>query len=90
LLGDGPDTQAISDRMCDAWMAFARDGNPAHADGMGAWQPYGVPQRATMIFDRDCRVVNDPMSAERQAMARHGAHANYISSTRPRFVKQPA
>ena len=90
LLGDGPDTQAISDRLCEAWMAFARKGDPAHAAGMSAWKPYRLPQRATLFFDRQCRVVDDPMPEQRQAMERHGAHANYISSTRARFVRQPA
>jgi para-nitrobenzyl esterase len=90
LLGEGPDTQAISDRLCKAWMTFAHNGSPSTGAGMSGWKPYQVPERATMIFDRECGVVGDPLSGERQAMARHGAHANYISSTREKFVRQPA
>jgi para-nitrobenzyl esterase len=90
LLGDGPDTQAISDRMCEAWMAFARTGDPANAPGMAAWKPYTLPERRTMVFDRECHVMSDLMPEERLAMERHGPHANYISATRDRFVRRAA
>ena len=88
LLGEGPDTQAISDRLCESWIAYARNGDPNA--GMKAWKPYRLPERSTMIFDRQCEVVDDPLAEERQAMARHGAHANYISSTREKFPRQSA
>jgi len=95
LLGTGPDTQAISDRLCDAWMAFVRSGDPnagAHGNGasLSRWQPYALPERSTMIFDRECRVDGDPLAEERKAMALNGPHANYISARREKFVRRPA
>lgn len=34
----------------DAWIAFAKTGNPNH-DNMPQWQPYNLKTRPTMIFD---------------------------------------
>jgi len=33
-----------------------------------AWTPFDATTRATMVFDRDCRVVNDPYGDERRAL----------------------
>jgi para-nitrobenzyl esterase len=52
--------------MSAAWLAFARRGNPNHA-GLPQWPAYSLPERATMIFDKNCRVVNDPGREERLA-----------------------
>ena len=53
--------------MSAAWAAFARAGNPSHS-GLPAWTPFDATTRATMVFDRDCRVVNDPYGDERRAL----------------------
>ena len=53
--------------MSDAWLAFARTGNPDHP-GLLHWPAFDPQTRATMIFDNDCKVVNDPDAAERIAM----------------------
>jgi predicted amidophosphoribosyltransferase len=50
--------------MMDAWLAFARTGNPAHA-GIGEWPAYDTTRRATMVFDRETRLVEDPLGSER-------------------------
>jgi para-nitrobenzyl esterase len=56
----GPDPPMdLSDTMMDAWVAFARSGNPNHA-GMQNWPQYEAGQRATMIFNTKSEVVNDP------------------------------
>ncbi len=61
-----PARQALADAMSEAWLAFARHGDPAH-DGLSDWPAYTVPDRATMIFGRDERiVVNDPSRATRE------------------------
>jgi para-nitrobenzyl esterase len=54
-----PSAQALADRTSNAWIAFARSGNPAHS-GLPAWPTYTAQQRATMVFDNVCKVVNDP------------------------------
>jgi para-nitrobenzyl esterase len=51
--------------MSQAWATFARTSNPGF-DGIPGWPAYSMDTRATMILDAQCRVVNDPFSAERR------------------------
>ncbi len=68
MIGSGADRQALADKMSAAWVAFARSGNPNHK-GLAHWPEFSSKDRATMIFGRDCRTVNDPYRAERLALA---------------------
>jgi para-nitrobenzyl esterase len=53
--------------MSEAWLAFARTGDPNH-DELASWPAYDTGRRATMIFNRGrCEVVNDPWGPERAA-----------------------
>ena len=54
-----PEAQALADKMSDAWIAFAKTGNPT-TKGLPQWAPYSADHRATMIFDNNPRVENDP------------------------------
>ncbi|HEX4506785.1 MAG TPA: carboxylesterase/lipase family protein [Alphaproteobacteria bacterium] len=67
MVGLGPERKALSDRMSAAWLAFARTGNPNHS-GLDHWPAFDLETRATMIFDNECKVVNDLDAAERIAM----------------------
>jgi para-nitrobenzyl esterase len=58
IVGPNPPMD-LSDMMMDAWVAFARTGNPNHA-GMKTWPQYEAGQRATMIFNTESEVINDP------------------------------
>jgi para-nitrobenzyl esterase len=50
----------LADRMSEAWIAFARDGDPNHA-GLPEWPAYSLEERSTMLFDREtCGVETDP------------------------------
>ncbi|NKB98067.1 MAG: carboxylesterase family protein [Pseudomonadales bacterium] len=64
MSGVGEEQQALADVMSEAWLAFARAGDPNH-DGLPEWPTYDTTNRATMIFDTDSRVVNDPRGRER-------------------------
>lgn len=66
--GSGPVVEKLSAQMMDAWIAFARDGDPSHP-GIGDWPGYDADTRPTMIFDRACRLETDPLAAERLAVA---------------------
>ena len=55
----------VGKKLFDAWMRFAHTGNPSTA--ALNWPSYEVSRRATMVFDRDTRVVDDPRSELRQA-----------------------
>jgi len=68
ITGDGPEAQAVSGRMSGAAIALARDGDPNHA-GMPVWEPFTLPRRATMVFDVDTGMEDDPRGAERQIFA---------------------
>ncbi|HEX3862908.1 MAG TPA: carboxylesterase family protein [Stellaceae bacterium] len=41
------------------WATFARTGNPANA-GLPSWSAFTSDERATMVFDKQCRLVADP------------------------------
>lgn len=64
--GDSPERIELAEKMSSAWLAFAHNGIPAY-EGLSEWPVYTPQQRATMIFDAECRVVDDPGSEERRA-----------------------
>jgi para-nitrobenzyl esterase len=68
MTGTGQDRYALADKMSAAWAAFARTGNPNHK-GLPTWPKFDAAQRATMIFNKECKVVNDPNGEERKALA---------------------
>jgi para-nitrobenzyl esterase len=55
--------QRLAAQMRDAWIAFARHGDPSHA-GLPQWAPYGS-QRQTMLFDDHSRLASDPAGRTR-------------------------
>lgn len=69
LTGDSAAARSVSRQMGDAFLAFARAGDPNHA-GLPRWRPYRVEERATMIFDTQSGLVNDPRSEERRLFAK--------------------
>jgi para-nitrobenzyl esterase len=68
MTGSGQDRYALQDKMSGAWAAFARTGNPNYK-GLPNWTKFDATQRATMVFDNECKVVNDPHGEERKALA---------------------
>ena len=79
---DAPDAQdlvpagtapaGLTERMQDAWVAFARTGSPQTA-ALADWEPYTVPRRCTMVLGTDCAAVDAPREAERRFWAAHTA-----------------
>jgi para-nitrobenzyl esterase len=65
ITGTGVDAQKIADQVSDAFIAFARSGNPNHA-GIPHWEPYTLPRRATLVFNNPSKLVDDPRGAERR------------------------
>jgi para-nitrobenzyl esterase len=64
LVGDTPAARTLSERMQDAWIAFARTGNPA-TEHLPAWTPYEPERRTTMIFGEEVAAVDAPYEPER-------------------------
>lgn len=63
-----PAMRALADRMSIAWVEFARNANPNHK-ALPQWPTFDVNRRATMIFNTETKVVNDPYREERLARA---------------------
>lgn len=57
------ETENLSAKMMDSWISFARSGSPNHK-GIPKWEQYGN-KRATMMFGKDVKVINDPYGKER-------------------------
>ncbi len=64
LAGDGPEARELSGKMQDAWLAFARTGDPA-TKSLPAWYRYEPGKRLTMVLDRKCELVSAPQEPER-------------------------
>ncbi len=58
--------KALSEKMMDAWIAFARTGNPNH-EGLPDWSSYDTEKRTTMFFGDECKAVNAAFDKERTA-----------------------
>ena len=65
FVGSGPAVRELAERTMDAWLAFARDGDPTAA--LPEWAAYDARRRATMLLGPACRVEDDPLGAERSA-----------------------
>jgi len=72
--GGGAAAREMSERMADAWVQFARTGNPSHA-GLPEWPPYDEQGGATMMLDRTCEVRAEPDRDARPLVERSGVPA---------------
>ncbi|HEY0435498.1 MAG TPA: carboxylesterase family protein [Phenylobacterium sp.] len=61
FVGRGDEPQLVADQMSQAWLDFARTGEPG-------WPAYDAQSRATRLFDVESRTVGDPLPAVRQAL----------------------
>lgn len=59
LIGDTPAARRLSERVMDAWLAFARSGDPG-------WSAYDGATRTTQVLGEHCAPVSDPFDAERR------------------------
>jgi para-nitrobenzyl esterase len=63
--GSGPAADALSTNMQEAWLAFARNGDPS-CESIGRWPPYD-DRRTTMLIGEECHIEEAPYDAERGA-----------------------
>ena len=61
FVGRGDEPQVVADQMSAAWLAFARTGDPG-------WPAYNADSRATMQFNLESHVVNDPLPGVRTVL----------------------
>ena len=64
--GNGPEAQALAKKMATGWANFARTGNPSQP-GL-TWEPFNPTRCQTMVFDTNCRMVDDPESEVRKIL----------------------
>jgi para-nitrobenzyl esterase len=71
MTGGGADAKALAARMSDAWIHFARAGNPNHP-GIPHWAAFDSQNVPTMMFDNECALKNNPDRAEREVISAIG------------------
>ena len=64
--GNTPEAQALAKKMATAWANFARTGNPSQP-GL-TWTPFEPDRCPTMVFDNNCRMVDDPEGEVRKIL----------------------
>jgi para-nitrobenzyl esterase len=66
--GDDASARAASRLMQDAFLAFAKSGDP-DTKALPKWPRYALSERATMVFDTTARLVHDPRRWQRRLFA---------------------
>ncbi|HJO12949.1 MAG: carboxylesterase family protein [Gammaproteobacteria bacterium] len=67
LTADSETAIALSDKVSDTIIMFARTGIP-DAGKLPLWTPYNSDTRATMVLNDESAVLNDPISRQREIM----------------------
>jgi para-nitrobenzyl esterase len=67
LTASSPDAPALADKVSEAWIAFARKGDP-NISTLPRWPAFEPQNRPTMVFNNECTAENDPIRQERLAM----------------------
>ena len=62
--GNVPKAQALAAKMASSWATFARTGNPSRP-GL-TWTPTDPETNKTMIWDNECRMMDDPEGEARK------------------------
>ena len=64
--GNTPEAQKLAKKMATAWANFARTGNPSQP-GL-KWMPFEPDRCPTLVFDNQCRMVDDPEGEVRKIL----------------------
>jgi para-nitrobenzyl esterase len=68
MTGGGPDARVLAAKVSEAWIHFARTGNPNHP-GIPHWAEFTPDTVPTMIFDNKTEAVNNPDGGEQASIA---------------------
>ena len=68
MTGGGADARSLAAKVSDAWIHFARTGDPSHP-GIPKWTPFSAETVPTMIFDNKTELVNNPDGEEQKSIA---------------------
>lgn len=65
ITGTGDDARQVSTMMMDAFIRFARSGDPNGGD-LPKWEPYALERRQTMVWNVEPKLADDPRGEERK------------------------
>ena len=65
MTGGTTEARTLAAKVADAWIAFARTGDPNHP-GLPTWPAFDAARGPMMVFDNACEVQNDPDRRARQ------------------------
>ncbi len=71
MTGGGADARALAAKMSDAWLQFARSGDPNHPH-LPHWPAFKPETGATMIFDNVSKVALNPDRHEQASIGENG------------------
>jgi len=69
MTGGSDEARELGGRIADAWIAFAKNGDPNHS-GLPKWAPFTAESGGTMIFDTKPEFRTNPDTEERRALRR--------------------
>jgi len=69
MTGGGAEARALAELVSDAWIHFARTGNPNHAK-LPHWAAFSPDEVPTMIFDNRTQLINNPDRDEQRSIKR--------------------
>src|SRR4029077_14931288 len=64
LTGGGAEAMALAGKVSDAWIAFARTGDP-NTPKLPHWPAFNATERSTMVINSQSKVVSDPIREQR-------------------------
>ena len=67
MTGNGPEARDLAARVSEAWLSFARKGDPNHS-GLPHWPAFTAEKCPTMIFDTPCAMKENPDTTERKVI----------------------
>ena len=68
LNGSSPEANTLAAAIASMWASFAANGDPNN-ERLPEWKPYSAPERATLIYNKNLRVEDDPRAEIREYLA---------------------
>lgn len=75
LTGIGWAAPRLTRQIQNAWIQFARTGDPSH-ERLPHWPPFDPERRPTMLLGKRCELAEAPLDPDRQLLARWSGEAS--------------
>jgi len=70
MTGGGEAAHALATRVSQAWVNFARNGNPNHS-GLPEWKRFDAQSKTTMVFNDRCEAKDNLDTAQLGLVSRY-------------------